>query len=987
MRQKMKSEKKKYDEQIYTWVARASAPMERLFCDAFSPLEEQEEIIIQDRLKSWRTVFENSEFGVEEILSKRGLSEKQWQQSVLDVEVVDAQALPTWAKHFYRLMTLWYTQNNTKDTPTLPETETFNNRLFGYNWAMLAISALDEQIKILASEHRIHLSKKTISGLLAYFIYRLYSPILGVMSSSTRSYGQQKLEPEKYNSLEFWRNSFDKQPVLVSIIGHIYDDWLTATQEMLQRLQTDIVLIKQYFFTTAGTEKIMVENIECGLGDPHRGGRSVAIITTNLGEVVYKPKNLIGTEAIGILLEKLNSASPQYVPLTPKFINRGDYGWEEKVSPKQCQSKDDIKIYYQRLGAWLRLLQILNANDFWYDNLIASGNMPYFIDYETIIGVPRNSQYHDTLHVLSYLGILPMFMHTYTLTDDAIDMGCTSKPGAQKTPLKSSFSDEDKRSLELEATDFAVYFEDKFVDINDYFKDFQQGFRVMNQLLLSPDGKQVMTEFFNNAKNARFRHIFIDTWGAYYAISQFNKTTYADGIRHAISFDRAFTAFKGYPYLIVESAINSMKFNDVPIYEIQADNCNAYTIEKEILSDYTQKSPIDYAKDNLAKLHQVEQDLAIVRTLYSLRADNPAYPYLQNSDKINDYQPLAIATDIGDYLLSLIDKTQKNLNMVSRTLEPALLRQYVLQPLSLNLDGAVALIILFARLYRKHHDQKYYQALQQLYHYITNEQVGSDKSYGYSYGYNYGLVSESVAKLLACDELSMWFDTKSLIKQCYQAILSRLKETPQIVNDYGLGISGLLSVMAVMQSHTMCRDYHRQIIDEFQQKELVKVQKSPILERHCQQLFVSQYWGVQLSNHYWQATPNYQPLKSSKADGRELSYADLNAAIFLKALSKDEVRKQIQLKTAKPSGSQSTLDLLYNCLYFKKYYQEEVADIKNLSLSLINYFRANNHWFYDTWADDCCCLSAHYGLVDIALLFLAQDNINDMVNPARLIEK
>ena len=67
-----------------------------------------------------------------------------------------------------------------------------------------------------------------------------------------------------------------------------------------------------------------------------------------------------------------------------KVLDRGDYGWEEFVSPVGCCSREEVARFYERSGGYLALLHALGATDFHHENVLAMGEHPVLLDLEAL---------------------------------------------------------------------------------------------------------------------------------------------------------------------------------------------------------------------------------------------------------------------------------------------------------------------------------------------------------------------------------------------------------------------------------------------------------------------------------------------------------------------------------------------------------------------------------------------------------------------------
>lgn len=1027
------------DARIYQWISRASAPRERLNQRAFAPLAQQNDVLVADRLKQWRAALDHSALGRDQILKHRGLSEAMLATAVLDVAVVDPAALPQWAKAIHHLLRLWADLH--ADDPDAVYNNSADMANFTCAWQFLAQHELETQLQNLEAAH-IKFDAKVRTDLGQYFAMRLYKPLFNVIQSYYQSRHIKRLDSKAglgqrtYADFEFWCALFDRQPVVLAVIGEIYCDWKSAVSHMLDRLASDQTHIKTHIWQVPPARELKLLSVSCGLGDPHRGGQSVAILTTDIGDVVYKPKNLLGTQHTVALLQGLHQINPGAVPLAPKFLNQGPYGWEEKVAAKPCQTRAQVQTYYTRLGAWLRLLQILNANDFWYDNLIACADMPYFIDYETVVGYNFNNFNRSAL---AKIGILPMNTSNPNPQENAIDIGCMVAPGIQKTPLSDQ-----RGHINMTARDFAVFLGDEFIDINAHFMDFEHGFVQMNDLLRSDAGQALMATFLHDIRAARFRHIFIDTWSAYTVIDRVTQLYKTDGVRRAIAHDQLFSWLGPVAqnnFTIIESAINSIWRNDIPIYEIQADTRHAYSAENEVIKDMFPCSVHDLIQKHMGQLDRVEEDLAEVRTLYSLRQDEPKRPYkiagqagvaktgkdadihAGNADQV-EAMVYKIADSLQAHLLRADDLGQ----VLHLHLDHLYTRDYSLENLHSGFDGASGLLILFTRLCELGAD-KYRPLTERLYAFIAEDQRLRQGGY-------YGLSTDATAALVAFNEARGLFDVKPHIDRYYGEIFHNLSQAKQLCHGYDLGIEGLLSAFLLSHKNGLLSAGDWQAMcAQVGDKQLIHPQISPNLRTHLSRVLPDAHWGHRLLVHYnggaiaslpavdqamgggldhgWDHGAETRAHESQPEPKSELKtatrFANLNAQIILKSHQRGDMAAQIaNLLGGDPAAQdgKTLLNALYSSLYLRKYGYSENEDIRGMergdidsqigqiSLCLINRFRLNGRWFCDQWADDRHLLSMRHGLVDMALAFLAQipsaggagSAPTRALNPARLLE-
>jgi type 2 lantibiotic biosynthesis protein LanM len=181
-------------------------------------------------------------------------------------------------------------------------------------------------------------------------------------------------------------------PVLARRVVETVAAWERASFELLDHLCADWTSLWAAFSPERDPGRLV--RVSAGAGDVHRGGRSVAIVEFESGlRAVYKPRSLAVDVHFQELLEWLDrdgaesdasagSARPRFRTL--RVLDRRDHGWVEFVEPRACASREELRRFYRRQGAYLALLHALDAVDFHFENLIAAGEHPMLVDLETL---------------------------------------------------------------------------------------------------------------------------------------------------------------------------------------------------------------------------------------------------------------------------------------------------------------------------------------------------------------------------------------------------------------------------------------------------------------------------------------------------------------------------------------------------------------------------------------------------------------------------
>ncbi|WP_133904596.1 type 2 lanthipeptide synthetase LanM family protein [Actinophytocola oryzae] len=176
---------------------------------------------------------------------------------------------------------------------------------------------------------------------------------------------------------------FGRYPVLARLLAQTTDASVTATLELLDRLDADRTLIVATL--CGGTDPGAVTAITAGRGDRHDGGRTVAFVDFADGtRIVYKPRDVTTQVRVGEFLALLAEALPGQCPRAVTTIARPGYGWSEFAPARELTGRTGADRFYRRQGALLAVLHLLRATDMHYENVIAAGDTPVLIDTETL---------------------------------------------------------------------------------------------------------------------------------------------------------------------------------------------------------------------------------------------------------------------------------------------------------------------------------------------------------------------------------------------------------------------------------------------------------------------------------------------------------------------------------------------------------------------------------------------------------------------------
>jgi type 2 lantibiotic biosynthesis protein LanM len=288
-------------------------------------------------------------------------------------------------------------------------------------------------------------------------------------------------------------------PVLARQLTERAGAWVRTTLDFLDHLCSDWEQIASDF--SSGRDPGVLEQVDARLGDPHRGGRSVAIARFSSGlRVVYKPRSLAVEVHFNELLEWANSklAGPSFRPL--RVLNRDDHGWVEFVKRVDCRSLQEVSRFYERQGGLLALLYAIDAIDFHCENVVAVGKHPVLLDLEALfhpVVVQADSHLAEETATqvvncsVLRTGLLP---RTSWFNDegDGIDVSGLGGPDGQRTPFGLPVpedSDTDKMHLVRKRVPIPQFqhrptLEGREVNLLDHARAIARGFRRVYMMIL-----------------------------------------------------------------------------------------------------------------------------------------------------------------------------------------------------------------------------------------------------------------------------------------------------------------------------------------------------------------------------------------------------------------------------------------------------------------------------------------------------------------------
>ena len=442
---------------------------------------------------------------------------------------------------------------------------------------------------------------------------------------------------------------FQEYPVLCRQMVHTAELWLTNSTKIIHDLVADYQQISIDFFDDEPMGQ--VENIQTGMGDHHRGGKSVAIMEFDSGKkVVYKPRSLQFDQHFQELVSWLQSATKIPFKLMG-IIDKTDHGWVEFIEHTPCNNYQEVREFYVGIGAYSALIYLMNGSDFHYENIIAHGSSPVLIDLEAFFNprLPVTGSEPVIDDTVLNTGLMPINV-SITEEEEGSDLGGITDVEGRKAFMKghqinNMGSDEMKMTREYGTFEggknIPILNGEKINNQADYIDEIQKGFRLVydaifkNRTMLFAKGG-AMHQF----KNDDVRMIFRDTFIYAHLLDEANHPKIlGNAIEKERVFDWLWSAVTGFALLkdIIPYEKDALLQGDIPLFTTKVDSLDLVADKGAMIKNFFTASGYELAKEKIMNLNK--QDLE--RQLWLINASITMSDAIQSKEeRVSDSPPV-----------------------------------------------------------------------------------------------------------------------------------------------------------------------------------------------------------------------------------------------------------------------------------------------------------------------------------------------------------
>lgn len=608
-------------------------------------------------------------------------------------------------------------------------------------------------------------------------------------------------------------------PLLGRQIWECADRWFHFSSEIVDRLHSDWRLLSQQFQHDLGSDELA--DIVTGAGDTHRGGRSVTIISFASGfRLVYKPRSLSTDTHFNNLLEWCNTQDIRCKLLQVGLVNRGNYGWMEYVEAKEPQSRIEVEHFYYRLGGLLAVLHLLNATDCHFENVIAHGEHPVFIDTETLFHAPSKAPPNAAArgflqqvgeHTVLRVGLLPQRFWAGK-KEEGIDLSAVGGSSGQLTPgevLTSELDGTDemrvvRKRVKMDGAHNRPRLSGKEVNPSKYTAEMTSGFCDLYDLF-SRKRNELIADHGPLERFANDDIRFIIRPTKVYAqilLESYHPNLLRNGLDRDRFLDRLWITVRERPEIapLIPAEQKDLRAGDVPIFVTKPASRDVWMSDGTPIANYFTEPALEIGKRRLALLSKDDRERQVSLIRSSLATVAPSFPDEQRvrvalderSNPVDPQQLLEAARGIAERLT----RAAYINDAYAIWIGPKLVGQsWTVEPVGNELyDGGSGIALFLAQAGRQLNESRYTDLARKAIRHCIDSFWEDDATPAAStltgaFGGKAGLVYV-LAKLS-----SLWNDHKLLDEalRIATALAARLKDDTQL--DISNGNAGLLCVL------------------------------------------------------------------------------------------------------------------------------------------------------------------------------------------------
>lgn len=463
-------------------------------------------------------------------------------------------------------------------------------------------------------------------------------------------------------------------PMLDRMLAEVSLNAIEANKVLLRHLESDLPDLRHAF--DLGTRAL--SGIRFGFGDPHMKGKTVAILAFEDRRVVYKPRSLSTDSAFYAVLDWLRPRVP-LAPSSMRIIDRGDHGWAEFIAYAECQTPDEVKDCYRRMGVLVAALHACCGSDIHHENVICRGADPFIVDLEALLtSLPK-----DVTAAGTFESAMTQARHTSVLATGYLpsplvmeggmfDLSAGGAVSEQVSPIQGMKLGGTRRDdvhaepsqLSFQPLENVPRLAGVVHPVMDYADEFCESFADAYRALAAGWA----TDDFGNGPLSLFRSMKT-RWvarGTLRYAEMLRKARLPTHMRDACDFETAFSPLwleaSNLPYLerLIPSELADMWHGDIPFFVARADSRDLETPTGQVIAGFFAKTGYELLLERLSHLNErdLRHQIDVIRTSFrsSILKGGPDQPddhvepaSWDSTGNLGRY--LAAAEEIGDQIV------------------------------------------------------------------------------------------------------------------------------------------------------------------------------------------------------------------------------------------------------------------------------------------------------------------------------------------------
>lgn len=346
---------------------------------------------------------------------------------------------------------------------------------------------------------------------------------------------------------------------------------------------------------TEGKVYHTIDDITLDDGDTHNNGRSVVIVHTDSGKLVYKPHDMRGDEQVYQLAERFFDEFVG-IPKTVAFGNK--FGVCEFIEKRCAEGHEEAERFWYSLGGLTLFAKLCGSTDLHHTNILACGTKPYIIDLETVF-YPVSSERENSDRKYMQHSVF-----------NSLIMPCKFK----KRDMEYEFS----ILMDVRENGNAPVVDGKKVTVRNYLDSFKQGYHdAYARALAHREEIAEIVRAFPPQMPVRYieraTRIYGDILRKLYHHSAFESEESMNQTMNILS-ELLHKYKKDTDEKVVASEIRQLKRGDVPYFYTYTDSLSVYGDGEELIHNRFGMTAVDHMLDTLYAMDDKDElfDLACI---------------------------------------------------------------------------------------------------------------------------------------------------------------------------------------------------------------------------------------------------------------------------------------------------------------------------------------------------------------------------------------